>query len=349
MEAAARRCDAGSCAWRSTRTCASAPCSPTATTSRRPAATAGSSRCPTCARRGRRSSGGWPRTARGCTSSPPRTSTRRATPRARSTSSPRSTPPSTPAASPRSTSTATASTTTRGRSAGATPRAYWLGDTLGGITDRVENALRLWPDEHRDQLYDTAWLAFLMAQHENAWNMQALEGDDPNRQGDRRSRGVHDRRGPPGAQRAGVARGVGVGDLGGEGPGGRELRRRRAGARRARRAAAGDRAGPAALGRRPQPDDRALQPGGAGRRRPQRRAGHPRLRPAGRRAAHGERHVQELPVPRPRGRRVRRPRAAEHRLDAQPPLPGFRRRPPHPARRWRGRTRGPCARTTRAP
>jgi hypothetical protein len=58
--------------------------------------------------------------------------------------------------------------------------AYWLGDTLGGITDRVENALRLWPDEHRDQLYDTAWLAFLMAQHENAWNMQALEGDDPN-------------------------------------------------------------------------------------------------------------------------------------------------------------------------
>ena len=59
--------------------------------------------------------------------------------------------------------------------------AYWLGDTLGGITDRVENALRLWPDEHRDQLYDTAWLAFLMAQHENAWNMQALEGDDPNR------------------------------------------------------------------------------------------------------------------------------------------------------------------------
>ena len=58
--------------------------------------------------------------------------------------------------------------------------AYWLGDTLGGITDRVENALRLWPEEHRDQLYDTAWLAFLMAQHENAWNMQALEGDDPN-------------------------------------------------------------------------------------------------------------------------------------------------------------------------
>lgn len=58
--------------------------------------------------------------------------------------------------------------------------AFWLGDTLGGMTDRVENALRLWPDEHRDQLYDTAWLAFLMAQHENAWNMQALEGDDPN-------------------------------------------------------------------------------------------------------------------------------------------------------------------------
>ena len=58
--------------------------------------------------------------------------------------------------------------------------AYWLGDTLGGITDRVENALRLWPDEYRDQLYETAWLAFLMAQHENAWNMQALEGADPN-------------------------------------------------------------------------------------------------------------------------------------------------------------------------
>jgi hypothetical protein len=58
--------------------------------------------------------------------------------------------------------------------------AFWLGDTLGGITDRVENALRLWPDEYRDQLYETAWLAFLMAQHENAWNMQALEGDDPN-------------------------------------------------------------------------------------------------------------------------------------------------------------------------
>ncbi|HEY0814428.1 MAG TPA: hypothetical protein VGE11_14210 [Pseudonocardia sp.] len=61
-----------------------------------------------------------------------------------------------------------------------TTPAYWLGDTLGGITDRVENALLLWPEEHRDQLYDTAWLAFLMAQHENAWNMQALEGDDPN-------------------------------------------------------------------------------------------------------------------------------------------------------------------------
>ncbi|WP_219414409.1 hypothetical protein [Pseudonocardia nigra] len=61
----------------------------------------------------------------------------------------------------------------------ATP-AEWIGGTLGEITDIVENALRGWPAGARNQLYETAWLAFLMYQHENAWNMQALEHDDPN-------------------------------------------------------------------------------------------------------------------------------------------------------------------------
>jgi hypothetical protein len=59
--------------------------------------------------------------------------------------------------------------------------AWWIGGTLGEITGIVETALRRWPADARDQLHETAWLAFLMAQHENAWNMQALEGDDPNR------------------------------------------------------------------------------------------------------------------------------------------------------------------------
>jgi hypothetical protein len=58
--------------------------------------------------------------------------------------------------------------------------ALWIGGTLGEITDTVETALRCWPDDARDQLHETAWLAFLMDQHENAWNMQALEGGDPN-------------------------------------------------------------------------------------------------------------------------------------------------------------------------
>ena len=211
--------------------------------------------------------------------------------------------------------------------------AFWLGDTLGGITDRVENALRLWPDEYRDQLYETAWLAFLMAQHENAWNMQALEGDDPNAKAT----------GDP--EEFTIVEGLQVRNAlvwlaasvwaawAADAPAGAGVRRRRAGARRARRAAAGGRAGPAALGRRPEPDDRALQPGRAGRDRPQRRAGHPRLRAARRGAAHGQRHVQELPVPRRLRRRLRRARPAEHRVDAQPPLHRHRRRPAHPAPR----------------
>lgn len=61
----------------------------------------------------------------------------------------------------------------------ATPAA-WLNSTLGAVTDVVEEALRFWPGHPDDELIRTAWLSFLMHQHENAWNMQALEGSSPN-------------------------------------------------------------------------------------------------------------------------------------------------------------------------
>ncbi len=209
--------------------------------------------------------------------------------------------------------------------------AYWLGDTLGGITDRVENALRLWPDEHRDQLYDTAWLAFLMAQHENAWNMQALEGDDPNVKatGDPEEftivEGLQVRNAlvwlAASVWATWAAREPAGGSFVDGGPVFAAL------------AALPPEIGldPRHWDGDPNPTLALYNPEALVVDRPQRRPRHPRVRPARRGAAHRQRHVQELPVPRRRGRRVRRPRAAEHRLDAQPPLPRRRRRPAHPA------------------
>ena len=56
----------------------------------------------------------------------------------------------------------------------------WLGKSLGEVAKEAEDALLGWPRWARNELYDLAWMAFLMAQHENSWNKQPLEGGDPN-------------------------------------------------------------------------------------------------------------------------------------------------------------------------
>jgi hypothetical protein len=51
--------------------------------------------------------------------------------------------------------------------------ALWAGGTLGEATKGVEKALLAWPESYRrNELYETAWLAFLHSQHECAWNKQ---------------------------------------------------------------------------------------------------------------------------------------------------------------------------------
>jgi hypothetical protein len=58
---------------------------------------------------------------------------------------------------------------------------FWTGGTLGEITDRVEQAVQCWPGEYHNELFETAWLAFLVGQHENAFNKQNESDTAPTR------------------------------------------------------------------------------------------------------------------------------------------------------------------------
>ena len=55
--------------------------------------------------------------------------------------------------------------------------ALWTGGTLGQITHAVETALTQWPQWARNELYETAWLAFLHCEHECMWSTQPESGD----------------------------------------------------------------------------------------------------------------------------------------------------------------------------
>ncbi|MFP5283248.1 MAG: hypothetical protein ACLGIF_07340, partial [Actinomycetes bacterium] len=64
----------------------------------------------------------------------------------------------------------------------AETRSDWLDLPLRSISDRLEDALLRWPREHRNEMYDLAWMAFLAGTHESMWSKQVIDSrinEDP--------------------------------------------------------------------------------------------------------------------------------------------------------------------------
>ena len=55
--------------------------------------------------------------------------------------------------------------------------AEWIGWKFGRITGVVERALIQWPGSARNELYETAWMAFLHGQNESMWSTQPEQGN----------------------------------------------------------------------------------------------------------------------------------------------------------------------------
>jgi hypothetical protein len=59
-------------------------------------------------------------------------------------------------------------------------RAVWLDRTLDQLSGELESALIGWAGSQTDELYQLAWMYFLMFTHESFWNKEPLEGDRTN-------------------------------------------------------------------------------------------------------------------------------------------------------------------------